>query len=221
VVDSVDSDVVKIVIVVETTLILVRNAATDWTRDGRLLGRREMGLSAEGRLQADAIGRQFSRFEITEVLSSPLPRAVETAEPIAMAHQLEVARDPRLNDLHAGAWEGKHFATILETPEYRELLRDPTRALIPGAESPSDACERMVSSVTQALNDNEFGATIVIVSHAQPLRLLLTHYLGMDIAHFHRLRLSHCGASILRFSSDQGAPRILAMNTREVESVLR
>jgi broad specificity phosphatase PhoE len=207
-------------VTVETTLILVRNAATDWTRVGRLLGRREVGLSIEGRLQAKAMGEQLRGLEITEVLSSPLPRALETAEQIAASHYLEVARDPRLTDLHAGTWEGELFSAFNETPEYRNLLRDPMKESIPGGERPPDARERMVLSVTQALSDNEFGATIVVVSHAQPLRLLLTHYLGMDIAHYHRLRLNPCAASVLRFSSDRGIPRILAINTNTPKSVL-
>ena len=49
-------------------------------------------------------------------------------------------------------------------------------------------------------------------SHAGPLRVLLAHYLGMDSANYHRLRLSPASVSILRFDSEQGIPRLLTVN---------
>jgi len=66
--------------------------------------------------------------------------------------------------------------------------------------------------VSQALADNELGANIVIVSHAGPLRVLLAHYLGMNLVHYHRLRLSPASVSVLRFESEHGVPRILTIN---------
>jgi broad specificity phosphatase PhoE len=69
-----------------------------------------------------------------------------------------------------------------------------------------------VASVSQALADNELGANILIVSHAGPLRVLLAHYLGMNLIHYHRLRLSPASLSVLRFESEVGVPRILTIN---------
>jgi broad specificity phosphatase PhoE len=205
-----------------TTLFLVRNAATDWSREGRVTGRRDLGLSAEGRAQTDALAAQLADLDVTEVLCSPVLRAVETAEAIARGHGLEVARDPRLTDFAAGAWEGMRHEEIAATEQYRRFIANPLSEEIPGGERLVDARDRMIASIGQALMDNELGANVVVVSHAGPLRILLAHHLGMDLATYHRLRLSPTSVSILRFDSEAGVPRVLAINcTRSLMSVLK
>lgn len=194
-----------------TTLYLVRNGATDWSRDGKLAGRRDIGLSIEGRTQAEELPRRLAGVDIAEVLSSPLPRAVETAQAIAAGH-LEVARDPRLTDFDAGRWEGMKQSEIVASDEYRRFIANPIAESIPGGEKLTAARDRMVASVEQALADNEIGAAIVLVSHAGPLRVLIAHYLGMDLASYHRLRLLPTSVTALEFDAERGVPRVLAVN---------
>jgi broad specificity phosphatase PhoE len=193
-----------------TTVYLIRNADTDFSRDRRVAGRRDIGLSAAGRAQAEAARKHFTGIDVTEVLASPLPRAVETAEIVAGSLGTGVVRDPRLIDFDVGKWEARTYDEIDASDEYRRFLHDPVSLL--GGERLLDVRDRSVAAVTQALTDNELGAIIVIVSHAGPLRVLLAHYLGIDIANFHRLRLSPASLSMLRFESDRGAPRILGIN---------
>ncbi len=197
-----------------TTLFLVRNADTDFTRDGRLAGRRDIGLSKAGRTQAEQLRDRLVALdhEIVEILASPLPRAVETAEIIAAPFGHGVVRDPRLTDFDAGRWEGQAHQDIATSAEYQRFLIDPVGESIPGGEKIADVRDRVVASVSQALADNELGASILMVSHAGPLRVLLAHYLGMNLIHYHRLRLSPASMSILRFESEHGVPRILTIN---------
>jgi broad specificity phosphatase PhoE len=205
-----------------TTLFLVRNAATEWSREGRVTGRRDLALSTEGRAQADALAAQLAEIDVTEVLCSPVLRAVETAEAIARGHGLEVARDPRLTDLGAGIWEGMKHDEVAASEQYRRFIASPLSEEIPGGERLKDARDRMIASVDQALVDNELGANVVVVSHAGPLRILLAHHLGMDLATYHRLRLSPASVSILRFDSEAGVPRLLGLNcTGKLMSVLK
>jgi broad specificity phosphatase PhoE len=194
-----------------TTLFLVRNADTDFSRDRRVAGRRDIPLSDEGRRKSAALGERMRDLEVTEILASPLPRAVETAEILSVPFKLGVVRDPRLVDFDAGRWDGRNHADIIGTPEYQQLVTS-SDPIIPGGERLGDARDRTVAAVSQALADNELGASIVLVSHAGPLRVLLAHYLGMNVAHFHRLRLSPASVSVVRFDSEEGLPRILSIN---------
>jgi broad specificity phosphatase PhoE len=207
-----------------TTLFLVRNADTDFTRDGRVAGRRDISLSKPGRAQAEELRDRLvaMKQEIVEILASPLPRAVETAEIMAAPFGHGVVRDPRLTDFDAGRWEGQTHRDIGVSAEYQRFLVDPVGESIPGGEKISDVRDRVVASVSQALADNELGASILIVSHAGPLRVLLAHYLGMNLVHYHRLRLSPASVSVLRFESEHGVPRILTINcTAEPGPALR
>ena len=206
-----------------TTLFLVRNADTDFTRDGRVAGRRDISLSAAGRKQAEELrDRIAGKHELVEILASPLPRAVETAETVAAAFGLGVVRDPRLIDFDAGRWEGGKHEEIGASAEYQRFIANPVDESIPGGERIDAVRDRVVAAVSQALADNELGANILIVSHAGPLRVLLAHYLGMNLVHYHRLRLSPASLTVLRFESEAGVPRILTINcTAEPGPALR
>jgi broad specificity phosphatase PhoE len=207
-----------------TTLFLVRNADTDFTRDGRVAGRRDIGLSQAGRAQAAVLRDRIvaANLDLSEILASPLPRAVETAEIVAAQLGQGVVRDPRLIDFDAGRWEGQSHKDIGASPDYQRFIANPVDESIPGGERIGDVRDRIVASVSQALADNELGANILLVSHAGPLRVLLAHYLGMNLVHYHRLRLSPASVSVLRFESEHGVPRILTINcTADPGPVLR
>ncbi|MDB4969808.1 MAG: Phosphoglycerate mutase [Myxococcales bacterium] len=195
-----------------STLFLVRNADTEFSKDHKVAGRRDISLSAAGRAQSERLRDQLQTHELAEVYASPLPRAVETAEIIAEPLGLGVVRDPRLIDFDAGQWEGRAHADIGASAEYRRFIENPVSDGIPGGESLIAVRDRIASAVSQALADNELGATILFISHAGPLRVLLAHYLGMNLVHYHRLRLSPASLSILRFESEAGVPRLLTMN---------
>jgi broad specificity phosphatase PhoE len=196
----------------QTTVFLVRNCETEWAKTQRVLGRRDLPLSDAGTQQAVAAAERLAKAEVAEVLSSPLLRAVETAERIATLHKIEVARDPRLTDFQAGRWEGMRYEDVLADQEFQSFLRDPRSHSIPGGELLETVRERVVGSIEQALEDNDVGSNIVVVTHAGVVRVLLAHYLGMSLANYHRLRVGAGSISVLRFDSDRELPRVLAVN---------
>jgi broad specificity phosphatase PhoE len=198
---------------VNITLYLVRNAGTDWTRGRRVTGRRDLALSDAGRAEAEALAERLAGVEVAEVLASPLLHAVQTAEPVAARHGLEVARDPRLTDFAAGSWEGMYHEEIAASDEYRRFIANPVAEAIPAGERLTDARDRMIASLRQVLSDSDLGSSVVLVSHAGPLRVLLAHYLGMGLAGYHRLRLSTASVSVLRFETEFGEPRVLTLNS--------
>jgi probable phosphoglycerate mutase len=196
---------------VDTTLFLVRHGETDWQGEQRVVGTRDIGLNADGINQSHAIVRALEGLEVVEVISSPLRRAAQTAEIIAGAFDLEIARDPRLSDLRIGRWEGTHFPDLLEDPDYKKFLADPLTERTPGGEHVVEVRDRAVASIQQALTDNA-GELLVAVSHANIIRILLAHFLGTTLAHYDRLRVSTGSLSIVRFGSNGEPPRLLALN---------
>lgn len=154
----------------------------------------------------------LSTIEINEVLSSPLLRAAETAEAIAGSHGIEIARDPRLTNLHVGRWEGRTYTDLDNDTDYRTFVTDPLAASIPGGETLRAMRDRLAASVSQALEDNQIDSNIVMVTHAGPVRVLLAHFLGVSLGMYHRLRVAPGAVSVLRFSSDLETPRVVAIN---------
>jgi broad specificity phosphatase PhoE len=199
---------------VTTTVFLIRHGVTDWHRERKILGQRDIGLNADGILQAQAVMEALRGMDIGEVISSPLLRAVQTAEIIAGAFDTEIARDPRLADFRVGKWEGMSYDDVERSPEYQRFVADPLAEKIPGGEDLKQIRDRAVNAVEQALRDSPAGENLAIVTHAGIVRVVLAHYLGSPLAQYHRLRVSPGSVSILSFGPGRDAPRVLATNWR-------
>jgi broad specificity phosphatase PhoE len=197
---------------VETRVFFVRHGVTDWHAARRVLGQRDIGLNADGVRQAEALAGALEGVTISEILSSPLVRAVQSAEILARPLGLQVARDPRLADFRVGRWEGMGYDEVAASPEYQRFLVDPLATQIPGGEDLRDIRDRAVSAIEQALEDAPAGESIAVVSHAGIVRVLLTHYMGASLTNYHRLHLAPGSVSILSFSDGRDLPRVLACN---------
>ncbi len=202
-----------------TTLFLVRAGDTEWEAAGRLLGRHDVILSQAGRAQADETARVLAQVAVAEVLSSPMLRAVETAERIARPHRLEVARDGRLAALHAGRWEGRPLDELASDPAWTAFARGEGAA--PGGESLADVQQRAVGSIEQVVDDNQLGANLVVVAHRLVLQTLLAHYLRMPLAEHARLELRPASVAALRFEPDRAPPRLMALGCASVVRAAR
>ena len=206
----------------ETTVFLIRHGVTAWHAEGRVLGQRDIPLSDAGIAQAEEAAAAVRGVKMSEVLSSPLQRAIQTAEIIGQAAGIEVARDPRLIDFQLGKWTGMTYDDVAKNEEYQRFVQQPDAERIPGGESLDDIRRRAVSAVEQALADNATGDALAIVTHAGIIRVLITHYMGSPPANYHRVRVSPGSISILGFSDDRQLPRVLAVNlVGSVDRVLR
>jgi broad specificity phosphatase PhoE len=196
----------------QTTVLLIRHGITAWHAEGRVLGQRDVPLSPEGVAQAEEAAANLAGVKLGEVLSSPLQRAVQTAEIIGRDAGIEVARDPRLNDFKLGKWTGMSYAEVAADAEYQRFLRDPASSGIPGGESLLEIQRRSVAAIEQALSDAPSGDAVAIVTHAGVIRVLLSHYMGSPPANYHRIRVNPGSISILSFADDRELPRVLAVN---------
>lgn len=193
-----------------SNIFLLRNGNTAWCEAGRLLGRRNIGLSDAGRTQARGAREALAGLELTELISSPLASAVDTAEALAV-DGLSVCRDPRLNNVDLGRWEGAQVDDVTTSDEFCRLLAGDEDAFVDG-ENLQQVCQRMVASIEQAIEDNPGGANLVMVSHSAPIRIVCAHYLGMQLHHYHRLRVGPAAFCVLRRERALDTTRVLAVN---------
>jgi broad specificity phosphatase PhoE len=196
----------------ETTVFLIHPGATNWHRDGLLLGRRDIVMNEQGKAQAERVAGWLADTRIAEVIASPLQRAVQTAAAIGNRFGIDVARDHRFIDFHIGQWEGKPPAEVMASDEYQEFAANPMDTRVPGGETLHEVKKRAVAAVEQVLEDNPSGSTIAIVTHARVIRVLLTHYMGAPPGAYHCLRIYPGTISVLAFSYESHRPRIVAVN---------
>lgn len=137
--------------------------------EGVLYGRRPgYHLSDLGRKMADRVAEHLAERDVTHVVASPLERAQETAAPIAGAHGLEIATDPRLIEA-ANVFEGKTFGVgdgALKKPGNWKYLTNPFRPS--WGEPYIEQVVRMMAALGAA-RDAARGHEAVAVSHQLPI----------------------------------------------------
>ena len=177
-----------------TRLILVRHGETEWNRVERFRGRADVQLNERGLLQAEATSFGVnSRTAAGAVYSSPLSRAMRTAQAIAGRQSLRVKAHPGLVDIDYGAWQGLSSEEVRERwPEQLAAWYEtPHLAEIPGGESLEDVRARCASAVRE-IAERHSGESVVLVAHSVVNRIILLCALGLDNSRFWHLRLDTC-----------------------------
>ncbi len=168
-----------------TTLVLVRHGETLWHADNRYTGVSDIGLTSTGTQQAADLAAWAATQPITTVLSSPLRRALATASPAAETLGCPVTIDARLSEVDFGAGEGHTRGEMAELfPEaLSRFLEAPASNPLPGGEPGAVAVERAWPVIGELA---EGGGTVLLVSHATLLRLLLCRMLGIPLDDYRR-----------------------------------
>ncbi|ARF55203.1 histidine phosphatase family protein [Streptomyces gilvosporeus] len=164
-------------------LLLIRHGETEWSRNGRHTGRTDLPLTADGEEQARALRPLLSGRKIAEVYSSPMQRALRTAE---LAGLPTPQIDPDLREWDYGGYEGVTTPEIHRARPGWYLFRDgvaPGTAGHPG-ESPEEVgarADRVLARITPRLDAREGGEAgdLVLVAHAHFLRVLTARRLGL------------------------------------------
>jgi broad specificity phosphatase PhoE len=172
---------------VQTVVHLLRHGEVD-NPTGVLYGRLPgFHLSELGTKMAARIADSVADRDITHLVSSPLERAVETAEPIAARLELEVATDDRLIEAK-NVFQGQRFGVgdgVLRRPQSWWHLRNPLRPS--WGEPYRDVIARMMPAITDARLAAS-GHEALLVSHQLPIWITRCHVEGRRLAHDPRRR---------------------------------
>jgi probable phosphoglycerate mutase len=192
-----------------TRFLLIRHAQHDAI--GQYLAGQAPGLhlNEEGRRQVSALVALLHDVALAGVVSSPLERTRETAEPIARDHGLDVAIADDVIEFGVGDWTGRRFADLDDTDRWRRFndLRSLTRP--PAGELMLEVQARAVAAILR-LRDRYPSGTVAVVFHGDVIRAVLLHLLGMPIDFLHRLEISPARISIVEMDAD--GVRILQVN---------
>lgn len=194
-----------------TTILLVRHGVTSTT--GTLLPGRAPGLhlSERGVEQAIAVAERIGALEKKPVALyvSPLERTRETAAPIAKALGLRAQIDKGLLECDFGDWTGKKLALLSKKPEWKTVQNAPSTFRFPNGESFTEMQLRMWTTL-QKLAEKHRGQTIVVVSHADPIKAAVTYAQGVPLDLFQRTVISTCSVSAIALTSS--TPIVLSVN---------
>ena len=171
------------------SLWLARHGETVWHSENRYAGGdSDIDLTATGHRQAADLGRWALHHGVEVVVSSPVRRAQETAQPSAHAIGGDLVVCPGLKEVAFGVAEGRTAAEIesADAAVMAAFRADPVAHPFPGAESAADAAARGARTLREIAADHA-GRKVLVVAHNTLLRLALCELLGIPPASYRRV----------------------------------
>jgi len=188
-----------------TRIIFVRHGETLWNDMGKYQGHTDIPLSMVGFEQAYKVAKRLKSEEITTIYSSDLKRAKQTAEIIALEHNLSVITKPEFREINFGVWEGKTFSEVKK--QYPELLNiwlsEPENLYIPQGETFSQMLKRAWTGLIDVLNNHK-SETITIVAHGGTIGAIICNILEIKLNNLWRIKQGNTGISIVEFYDNKG-----------------
>ena len=186
-----------------TEIILVRHGETEWNVEEVFRGRIDIELNETGIKQAELLAEYLSDKKIDAIYSSPLKRALKTAEMIAGYHKLDVEIAPGLIDLDFGKWQGLPHQKVKD--KYRELyaewIKNPHQVKMPAGESLNDVRQRAIGVVDEVIA--KYKGTVILVSHRVVNKVLICTLLGLDNSHFWHIKQDTCGITTFIYENER------------------
>jgi probable phosphoglycerate mutase len=194
---------------VTLALFLIRHARAEY-RPGRLYGWTPgVHLAADGIEAAKRLGERLEPVRFNAVYCSPLERCVETAESVFAGRSVEIETVDGLGEVRYGSWQGKSFKALARTRLWRTVQLHPSHVTFPGGESLRAMQSRGVEAIEDIRRRHRRGC-VAVVTHADLLKAVVAHYLGMHLDLFQRIVIEP--ASVTVFAFGDGFPRLLRLS---------
>lgn len=194
------------------TILLVRHGQNDWVKQKRLAGWIDgVHLDETGHKQAQGAAARLAHLPIAAVYSSPLARCQETAAYIAETFQLTVEELGPIGEVRYGEWEGAEIEKLAKEKAWYAVQHYPSRFRFPGGEALREVQGRAVDALEALAQRHDKREMVVVVSHADLIKLVLAHYLGVHIDLFQRIVISPASVSVVALM-DNGLVRVVRVN---------
>lgn len=193
------------------TILLIRHGENEYVKQGRLAGRLpDVHLNERGRTQAQAVAENLGGAPIKAIYSSPLERAMETAEPLAKALDLEIYPREGLLETDYGDWQGKTLKSLRRRKLWRTVQSAPSLVRFPGGETFAECQLRICGEIETICAQHKPKDLFACFLHSDPIKLAAAYYVGLPLDNFQRLaiapasitalHLSHTGSQLLKLN---------------------
>jgi probable phosphoglycerate mutase len=189
----------------------VRHGTTPTT--GKVLPGRAKGLhlSEKGIEEAQRVADRLAVIgPVAAIYASPLERTRETARPIGVALGRPVTIERGLLECDFGAWTGLELSKLSKLPEWQQVQRHPSGFRFPGGESFLEMQARLSSAIAKIVA-RHVGEVVVIVSHADPIKVVVADALGQPLDLMQRTVVSPCSVSVISYGPV--SPSVLTVNS--------
>ena len=181
-----------------TQAILIRHGQTAWNegKGERFRGRAEIDLDEVGIKQAEATAERLTPWKVEAIYSSPLIRAMKTAQILARKFNLQPQIADGLIDIDYGEWQGLSLEEAKDSQLYSLWLHSPHLATFPRGENLEQVQKRAVTQLNSLLRKHP-EQTILLVSHKVVCKVLVLSLLGLNLSHFWRVEQDTCAINLI------------------------
>ena len=191
-------------------LVLVRHGQTDFNVKHLLPGQLPgIPLNDEGQREAQATAAALRDLPLTAIIASPLERTMQTAAYLNADRGLEIRQDRDLLDTDYGKFSGQSYEALDKSdPAWQRFTTDPLHAP-KGVESFAAVQQRAVRAAERWRHAPDAGEWVALVTHADLVKMIVAHYVGLPLAHVPLVSMDNASASLLVFHPDAKQPPTL------------
>jgi broad specificity phosphatase PhoE len=124
---------------------------------------------------------------------------------------LEVRKNPALNEIDYGDWTGKTFETLSTDERWRRFNSCRSMTTVPNGESFLEVQNRVVKEL-DVLSHQHADARVAVVSHADVIRAAVAYFAATPIDLIERIEISPCSVSVVAL--DNACATLLTINNR-------
>ena len=184
-------------------LLLIRHGENDFVKTGKMAGHTPgVHLNPRGQEQAAELGETLKNVPLAAIYSSPLERALETAEPIQRGREIQVQIRPGLIESYIGEWQGRAVAEVRKLPIWKMVQNQPSRFRFPGGESFQEMQTRVVNELEAIAAQHAAEEIVAVVFHADPIKLAVAYYLGMPLDNFQRIMIDTASVTFIHLAPE-------------------
>jgi len=182
-------------------LILIRHGETLSNKEKRVQGKSDVELSSVGIEQAHLVALSLKDHPIEAIHTSPLKRAMQTAEIINEFHQKELHTDQDLMEMDYGDFEGVSFKKIMDVEKdfINQWMTDPASVKMPNGESLSQVQERAWRALKRIINKEE---NALVVSHNFTIATIICSIKNISLNEFVSACVGNASKTIVSVQKD-------------------
>ncbi len=203
-----------------TRFIIVRHGESEGNAKGEFHGQYNSDLTEKGHAQAEETAKFLDSYPIDRIYASDIRRAYSTALHTAKRRGMDVIKDEGLREIFAGKWEKMRFTDIAEQyPEVYHIWRENISACrCPDGESVAELAERVRKTFDRLAAEND-GKTVMIATHATPIRAMICHFRGQPITEMQNIRwVPNASVTVVDYTAN-GAEISLYAEAEHLEKV--
>lgn len=200
-------------------LLLVRHGETQWNRESRFQGIRDIPLNENGQRQAQKAADFLKDIPIDFAISSPLLRPKETAEIILQYHLgIDLELVPDLMEICHGLWEGKLESEIeKDFPGLLQAWKDmPEKVQMPEGENLQQVWDRAIAAwdkIVEKYANPQAPLTVIVVAHDAINKVILCHLMGLKPDNIWNIKQGNGAVSVIDYAKNtETKPVLQAIN---------